>query len=54
MGSVAEEGEGSRMMGRVKQGFVNAKFPFVDRLTMGEEFSYLPARVSMMREKGDG
>lgn len=40
MGSVAEEVEGARGVGPVEEFFADAKFPFVDRFTEDEEFSY--------------
>jgi len=55
VGSVAEEGEGSRRMGPAGEFFADAEFPFADRLPAGEEFSYSFERVSMMmREEEKG
>lgn len=55
MGSLAKEGEGARGVVPVREFFADAEFPVVDRLTEGEEVSYLFERVSMMmREEAKG
>ena len=53
MGSLAKEGEGARGVVPVREFFADAEFPVVDRLTEGEEVSYLFERVSMMM-RGEG
>ena len=52
-GSVTNEGEGAPGVGPVGEFFADAESPVVDRLTKGEEFSYLFEMASMMmREEG--
>jgi len=41
-------------MGLVGEFFAGAEFPFVDRLTEGEEFPHPFERVNVMREERGG